>query len=273
MGMGNFDAESPQPKKARQEEAVTCLPVTVRMIESSVAARSGDGEIRFHGTEPGMLLLVGVIESLSQQAASIEFVLNDSTGRIRGRYYASEAESKLLGLEAGKYASVAAQVRTAPSLHLTVTAARPVKTADDISYHMVEAAHAALKLQLPAPSTQSAMAATPVPKRQPLSDMDVSPPKSTGAALSEVDPLAQACPPAAIAPAAAKGTLSGIELRKAVLAFLQKEAEGHPEGVALASICARMASARDADVKAVLEQLVEDGDAYNTIDDGHFSSI
>jgi len=58
-----------------------------------------------------------------------------------------EPDSVLSSVEPGKYIIVAGQVRTSPELHMTAVNARLVRSADEVSYHMIEAAHAALKLQ------------------------------------------------------------------------------------------------------------------------------
>eukprot|EP00927_Polykrikos_kofoidii_P026313 TRINITY_DN2346_c0_g1_i1.p1 TRINITY_DN2346_c0_g1~~TRINITY_DN2346_c0_g1_i1.p1 ORF type:complete len:234 (-),score=42.68 TRINITY_DN2346_c0_g1_i1:155-856(-) len=141
---------APTAQPARRDEAFSCLPVTIRMIENAASKRPVDGEIRFHGTQPDVLLLVGAVEAVSQSSASFEFSINDGTGRIRARWFANVAELPLDQLIPGKYVSIAAQLRSSPALHLFITNARVIRSADEISYHSIEAAHAALKLQLQA---------------------------------------------------------------------------------------------------------------------------
>merc|ERR1712232_507622 len=111
---------------------------------------------------------------LSQQAASSEFVLNDGTGRIKAKYFASGSENAFSGIDSGRYVSLAAQLRSVPEPHLSVTAARPVRTADEISYHMIECAHSMLKLQ-----RGNVEPVTPEKKKVsvPEVDLKVSPPK------------------------------------------------------------------------------------------------
>merc|ERR1719379_773655 len=107
-------------KKPRQEEKMSVLPVTCSAIAKAVQKSGGDdSEIRFFGTEPGMLLLVGQVERVAQTSASLEFTLNDSTGRFQARYYIQGSEG--VAIEAGKYVTVAGQVRTAPAVHISVT--------------------------------------------------------------------------------------------------------------------------------------------------------
>merc|ERR1712032_940875 len=143
--MGGSQGVSPQ-KKPRQEEKSACVAVTVRTIDLSVKSSDG-GEFRVHGEEVGQLLLVGVVETLVKQAASIEFTINDGTGRIKAKHYFTEKRAELDSIAPGKYVSAVAQVRTAPQLHLSVQFVSLIDSPDAISYHMIEAAHAALKTQ------------------------------------------------------------------------------------------------------------------------------
>merc|ERR1711879_609130 len=84
---------------------------------------------------------------MSQQAACTEFFLNDGTGRIRAKYFASGSDDPLTGIGSGRYVTLAAQLRTTPEPHVSITSVRAVRSADEISYHMIECAHAMLKLQ------------------------------------------------------------------------------------------------------------------------------
>lgn len=253
-------AQDPQAKKSRQEEKQTCLPVTVRGIELAVEGRAdAGGELRFHGSEAGVLLLVGLVESLTRQAASIEFTLSDATGRIRARHYVSGPQSgDLDGLEAGRYVSVFGSVRTAPEVHLAVAGMGLVQSADEVSYHMIEAAYAALKLQ-----KGRGDAVTPSPKKLLSAEAEFSPPKTDKPAVASETGL-QAAP---------KERLSGSGLKKAILRFIQKEGEGKPEGASFPAVCGHLDSTPADDVSKALEKLVQAGELYTTIDDGHFQCI
>merc|ERR1719277_2582874 len=135
-------------KQERKEEKMTVLPVTCNVIANAVSKAGGDdSDIQFFGTEAGMLLLVGQVESVSQTASSHEFTLNDSTGRFQARYYVQGSDAGHEAVEAGRYVAVAGQVRTTPAVHLSVTTLRLIKSVDEISYHMIEVAHAALKFR------------------------------------------------------------------------------------------------------------------------------
>jgi len=237
-------------KKPRQEEKMTALPVTIRQAELAMSKTSDEGDIRFHGVEAGMLLFVGVAESASQQAGSLEFFLNDSTGRIRVRYYATESDKHAVGIDAGKYIFVAGQLRLSPAVHVSATTLRPVQSADEVSYHMIEAAHAALKLQ-----------------------KGVAEPATMKVQLTQDAPMKAAV---ATAPAAAAATaaapLAG-ELRSAAMKYLKVAGDSVEAGVALVDILAHLKPASESQVRAVLAELVNDGEVFNTIDDDHFSCL
>jgi len=268
QGVPMSDTAGAEAKKPRQEENNSVLPVTCSAIAKAVAKAGGDdSEIRFFGAEPGMLLLVGQVESISQNVASLEFTLNDSTGRLQARYYMQGVEETI---EAGKYVTIAGQIRTAPQLHISVTAMRPVQAADEISYHMIEAAHAALKLQ-GGRVLEKLPPATPLPKRQPTElSSQVSPPKDISY-ITAAAPLASV--PATTAPAPAKQGLQGPELQKAIASFVQTRGAGSEEGVNIATICGQFLPASEKNVRSALEQLVTDGELFTTIDDDHFQGL
>uniref|UniRef100_A0A7S4SVV3 Replication protein A C-terminal domain-containing protein n=1 Tax=Alexandrium monilatum TaxID=311494 RepID=A0A7S4SVV3_9DINO len=248
-------------KKPRQEDRQTCLPVTVRAIERAVEQRADTGgELRFHGSEPGVLLLVGLVEAMTKQAASIEFSLNDGTGRIKARHYVSDRQSSNLdALAPGCYVSAFGSVRTAPEVHLAVVGMGLVQSADEVSYHMIEAAYAALRLQ-----KVRVDPVTPSPKKLSDAPAELSPQKAE-------KPAAAAEPSACAAPV--KEQLSGSALRKELLRFIQKEGDGKPEGVSFPAVCNHVSSTPADEVSRALEKLVDAGEIFTTIDDGHFQCL
>merc|ERR1740121_2260459 len=95
-----------------------------------------------------MLVLVALVESVARQTANLELSLNDGTGRVKARYYLTDRQPKDFDdIAPGRYISMFGNMRTSPAPHFVVTGMRLVQSADEISYHMIECAHAALKLQ------------------------------------------------------------------------------------------------------------------------------
>jgi len=276
----SYDAgtQSSSPQKAkRQEEKSSCVPITARIIESAIKNMEG-GELLIHGEEPSMVVLVGQVESLVKQAASLEFTLNDSTGRVKARHFFpnQEARPEFDKLESGGYVSVVANVRTAPTVHLGVQFMTLVQSADEISYHMIEAAHAAIKLQ-----QTSKDPATPAAKRPVASPMSVAgsqgPSWSPDVAMTpakEVKETVTVAPAVPMSFASAKVKLAGDELKNAIIDLLRKEGPTTGElGVAMTQVDAGLEATPLADIKGCLAQLLDDGDVYTTLDDDHFLTV
>lgn len=275
---GVYDSGIPtsSPQKAkRQEDKQTCVAVTARIIEFASKNMEG-GTIQIHGEEPSMVLLVGQVESLIKQAASLEFTLNDSTGRVKARHFFpnQEARPEFDKLESGSYVSVIANVRTAPTVHLGVQFMSLVQSADEISYHMIEAAHHAVKLQ-----QTSKDPSTPAAKRPVASPMTVGsqgPSWSPDVAMSPAKEVKETITvaPVPMSFTAAKVKLAGDELKTAIVELLRKEGPASGEiGVGLAQVGAGLEATPLDDVKQCLANLLDEGDVYTTIDDDHFLTV
>jgi len=249
----------PMAKKPRQEEKQTVLPVSIRLLETAAAraAASESGSISIHGSEPGMLLLVAVVEAWMQQSMSVEFRINDGTGRLKARYYITDRQLKdVEGLGAGQYVSLFGNVRTAPEFHFAVAGIRPVRTADEVSYHMIEVVHTAMKLQRCTSTAQPKSPKTPEPKQLESLSNGAIPASST---LELQTPV--------------KTVLEGAALRTAVLDYLKTEGDGKPEGLEFDAVCTRFQPAASASVREALDHLVDAGDVFTTIDDMHYSCV
>jgi hypothetical protein len=275
---GGYDAgtQSSSPQKAkRQEDKQTCVPITARIIESAIKNMES-GELRIHGEEPSMVLLIGQVESLVKQAASLEFMLNDSTGRVKARHFFpnQEARPEFDKLENGSYVSVVANLRTAPTVHLGVQFMTLVQSADEISYHMIEAAHAAVKLQQTTKDPATPAAKRPV--ASPMTAGSQGPSWSPDVAMSPAKELKETVnvAPVPMSFTAAKVKLAGEELKNAIIEFLRKEGPASGEiGVGVAQVDAGLEATPLADIKSCLAGLLDEGDVYTTLDDDHFLTV
>jgi len=263
---------TPGVKKAR-EDSQSCTPVTLRILQDAAMQRGDNGELRVHGIEATMLLLVGTVETLARSLHSLEFSLNDGTGRMQARYYTNDSstDKELADVEPGRYVSVVGSVRTAPSVHLAVTCMRLIDSPDEICYHLIEVAHAALKLK-----KSTVEPATPNPERR-ASATEITPEKVT--ASSEDIPMPQSLAAQEVIPAAPAASvkpstkLEGPALLTAVLDFLRKEGEGKQEGVALAAITRHLASNEEQEINELMKKLVDEGEVFCTTDDEHFLAL
>jgi len=250
-------------KKARVEEKQTCVPVTVRIIHDATAAAkvSESPEVLIHGSEAYMVHLVGVVESFVEQTAMLEFQLNDASGRIQVRHYASGPAlgEGLSGISAGRYVSVIGNLRTSPAPHISAMSLRAVSSADEVSYHMIEAALATLRLRSPAASGGLALTAGVTPTKRVEGESMISPMK--------VDAPVHVVAPETVMPA------PSTDLRSIVLKVLREEKDKVGEkGVELAAIFAKC-QASSSKVQELMSKLVDEGEVITTIDDEHFEVI
>jgi len=266
--------QSAAPKAAKQEDKQTCLPVTVRILQDAVARHASSQELIIHGVEASIVHVVGVIEKLVVQTAMTEFDVNDATGRMKVRYYTpSGTSSEGLGLVAGSYVSVVGNVRTSPAAHVSAMCLQAVTSGDEVSYHMIEVAHAALKLanpttMAPPPAASLAVSDPTTPAKQALAFGGFG----TGTPSSTVSPMKVDAPVAMSAPMSMQ-TPPKADLRGTVLALLREFAESAgEEGLGVSTILTRT-QASSQKVKEILAKLVDDGEIYSTIDDDHFAML
>lgn len=263
-------APTPAAKPTKTEEKSTCVPVTVRIIQTAAAARTDESaDILIHGSEAGLVHIVGVAESVVQQAAMLEFTLNDASGRMKIRHYSSGKGLPEGTVTSGRYVSIIGNLRTTPALHVSAMNLRAVASPDEVSYHMIEVAMATLKLRQAAAGdslgakaglTVSADPGTPTPKKVEQGST-ISPMK--------VDAPAEITPPESVAvqPAA------GGDLKSTILAILRKEQDAAgEEGLSLTAFIDKC-KAPASKITEVLEGLVEEGEVFTTIDEHHFAIL
>jgi hypothetical protein len=135
-------------KRTKPVDIQTCLPVTVRLLSDAASNMvDGNDELQIHGVQVANITLVGIVESLVEQASGLEFTLNDASGRIKVRHYQhGDAAADMQGIEVGRYVSLVGGLRVTPMLHVSTLSLRPIESADEVSYHMIEVGHAALTL-------------------------------------------------------------------------------------------------------------------------------
>eukprot|EP00913_Durusdinium_trenchii_P024737 g23218.t1 len=243
-------------RQRRADDRTNMLPVTVRMLERNgrvsqrkwrqapplnqeiahAASKSnGDGELHFHGSEtsPGMLLLVANVKAVhAQQTNMAEFTVEDGTGELRARFFATDGEAQeswtastekaIQSFTVGSWVKLFGHFRSSPSPHFSVSILRPVKSADDVTHHLLEVAHSALKCAQQTGGL-SADLTTPAPKLQ--STEPWTPEKSTTPDAEphmEVDAEGAKMP----VPVSTQITvLEGVPLRSALMKILQAKAE------------------------------------------------
>lgn len=274
-GMTGAQETAGTAKRVKQEEKQNVVPVTVRILDDAAAARTDESaELLIHGSEAGLVHLIGVAEAVVQQAAMLEFQLNDSSSRIKVRHYGSGAGmgEGLAGVTSGRYVSIIGNLRTSPTLHVSAMSLRAVTSADEVSYHMIEVALATLKLRTPSVAGMSGLGLSAgvalTDPSTPAKRME----KGSLISPMKVDAPEQISEPATMQPAPAAST----DLRSSILTLLKQEQDKSGEvGLALSSVVGKLAHCKaPADkIKQSLEGLVDEGEIITTIDDEHFAMI
>jgi len=267
-------------RAARAEDKQTCLPATVRMIQDAAVQQQADGssDLSIHGLQVGVVTLVGVVEKLNKHSANLEFILNDATGRIVVKHYLSDSSSSILdSFSSGGYVSAVGSVRTSPSLHVSTLQLCPLETADAISYHMIEAAHAAVKLSRASGTTVR----EPTTPDQRMAKVDASEsmlaktPHGDSLEVQTPHKVAQQETPALTVPHnVVDVTMSAPQdLRARILDVLRREGEGKEQGVHLDTLVQHLKSVSRDDVQQKVGELMDAGDVYPTISDEHFAAM
>jgi len=281
---------SQESKRVRQEEAAQpCLPVTIRMLEEAASEQSGKSDFVIHGIEPAMVIIVAAVETFVKQPTSLELAVNDGTGRLQVKMYTDCNEEEVQKIEAGKYVLIAGSPRTLPVLHFSAQTMRAVTSADEVSYHMIEACHACMKLKSGG-AAERAPAAMKVggnnlfstaqtgpfsspPKTQVPEDIDMT--DSTAATPSDSKNVAAAIEAAAIptparaAPATTQ--LTGAALQARVLEVLK--ACTTEEGLSIDVVVKTIGNAKLQDVTEAIKNLQDEGECYDTIDENTFKAF
>jgi hypothetical protein len=253
---------SPQKGQAGGDSNVL-VPVTIHMLEKAAAAQAPGGDLRIDGRLANMVVVVGAVEELNKQQASMEFTLDDSTGRMRTRFF-FPSDLKLDSVQNGTYVSAVGQLKTQPTVHFSLVGLHSVQSPDQISYHMIEVAHDSLRNKGKVGSTNKAEFFSP------QKDAPATVPRplvsTTGPSPQPMETAAPKPSPVPMAAAADNGPL-----QEQIANFLRTQ--NNPEGVAIADLNNRFSAAGSEAVKKALDELLDDGSAYTTIDEEHFAVV
>lgn len=247
-----MDATQGSPQNGQPSgDGNTLMPVTILMLEKAIASQVPGGDLKVDGHLANMMIVVAAVEELNRQQTSMEFVLNDSTGRMKARFFFSP-DLNFDKIHNGSYVSAAGILKIQPSLHFSVVALHPVHSADQISYHAIEVVHSSMRRKGKMANKKGQdVAAVPRPM------------------VSTASPAAPTVKAASVA--APRGVESG-SLRNQIAAFLSST-QNQELGVAFGELTNHFKGAASDAIRAALNELLDDGTAYTTIDDDHFAAV
>ena len=139
----------PEGTRSLAFESAPIIPMTIRRLLLAQHS-SRDGRIRVSGFIPEAILLAGAVEKVQHfQGFDVRVKLNDATGRL---YVVMplEVRNSLPNQILGRYLLVCGRlvkVWATDSWEFVARVSRILTTPDEISYHVVESAHAHLAVQ------------------------------------------------------------------------------------------------------------------------------
>mmetsp|Transcript_8402 Transcript_8402/g.37132 ORF Transcript_8402/g.37132 Transcript_8402/m.37132 type:complete len:270 (-) Transcript_8402:1224-2033(-) len=223
------------------------VPVTVKMLQTAIAASNVDDGLRVNGEEVHNITLLGKIIKASDTATNQVYTLDDGTGTVVVKQWVdaddADASSRKDELVVGKYARVYGHVKQFGSdTSVVAFSVRPVQDHNEVTYHFLEAVYC---------NSHNAQRA------------DAKPAAGTGtayAAPSSAPTSAPAVDPGGSCVDQAKAIFEGPDGRRD---------EGVKIDVVVQQLNGRFTEAQ---VREAVEHLVNEGHLYSTIDDDHFKS-
>jgi len=256
-----MDASQGSPQKGQAGGDTNALiPVTIHMMENAVVSGA---EAKVDGRVAHLMIMVGAVEDVNRQQGHMEFALNDSTGKMKARFFfPSTSDLKMWDfVQNGVYVTAVGGLKDKPTLHFSVVALHPVKSPDEISHHIIEVAHSSLRSRGKLLGKQSASTKA--------AEFSSAPPPAVAAIPRPMVPTSN---PVVPAPATSKSEAAESgPLRDRIAAFLSSQQA--PEGVAFTQLTTHFNTVGSEVVRAAINELMDDGTLYTTIDDDHFASV
>ncbi|TDL21528.1 replication protein A, subunit RPA32 [Rickenella mellea] len=229
-------------------------PVTLKQCQE-VTQSHADAELFLDNHELGQLTVVAQVISIQSQTTNKVYYIDDGTARMEARYWMDTTDGsdndKLDGANTeNKYIRVTGTLKNfGNKRYITATHIKPLKEPYEIFFHLFDAMTVTLALQRgppPKPGEASRAAAPGANGTTSASAYTSSAP--TGAAN---DPFA-GLPP----------------LQRKIVEFIKAQPHSD-EGVHVAAI-ARAVATDAHKISEALDQLMDDGHVFSTIDESHF---
>ncbi|KAH7922100.1 replication protein A subunit RPA32, partial [Leucogyrophana mollusca] len=238
----------------RSEISHSLRPLTVHQLNEAVQAHS-DAEWVLEDAEIGQVTVVAHVVTINPQTTNNLYWLDDGTGRIEARHWTDssldEGAESSEGIREGTYVRVSGSLKMfGNKKYINATHLRPVKSVDEIYFHLLEA------------MTVTLIWTKGPPPRPGQNPQDVV--ARTGAAGSS----AYSAHSHATASNDQYAQLS--KMQRAIIYFIRDQPE-NKEGVHVGAIA--RAVREDADAGTIgdaLDKLMDDGLVFTTIDDSHF---
>ena len=260
-GAGGFmqvDSSAPGADVKQDKNRQSLIPVTIKQLKNAPALASGEQGFSLDGRDLYQVTIVGLIMSADEQSTNLQLTIDDGTDTIMVKKWVdadaddSDAERRAVFKE-GVVVRVIGQLRSFNHMkNLVAFSIHPITDFNEYTFHFLEVVHTHLR------HTKG-----PVPA-------------AAGGAAPMAAPMGGAAPVAAGygAPAAPAAPAQGASLSDLVLKFFQAKGEANDAGATVQDAAAALASngVQPDTVRGLVDDLVNEGHLYSTIDDDHFKA-
>uniref|UniRef100_J3LF26 Replication protein A C-terminal domain-containing protein n=2 Tax=Oryza brachyantha TaxID=4533 RepID=J3LF26_ORYBR len=244
--------------KARN--AQTLLPLTVKQIMDASQTSDDKSNFAVNGLEVSTVRLVGRILNKVDRVTDVSFTLDDGTGRIPvNRWENDSTDTKeMADVQNGDYAIVNGGLKGFQGKRQVVAySVRLVTNFNDVTHHFLHCIHVHLELTRPKPQG-NANITTGTPNQTMFRD---------GMAYNQGSHLNQAS-----TFSAPQNTGTGTDMSNLVLnVFHDPSVINNDHGIDAEYLSSRLNLPEDT-VRKIIQEQVEMGHLYATIDDNHYKS-
>ncbi|KQK00456.1 replication protein A 32 kDa subunit B [Brachypodium distachyon] len=231
----------------RTRNAQTLLPVTVKQLMDACQINDDRSSFAVNGTELSTVRLVGRMLNKTERVTDVSFILDDCTGRIDVNRWENETSdtNEMNEVKNGDYVIVNGCLKGFQGKrHVNAYSVRLVTNYNDITHHFLYCIYVHLDLS-----------------------------KSKRQLNAKTGTLNQAPVPNNQAPtSSASGNSTGTELSKLVMSVFHDPVLINVEhGVSVQQVADRLKLSEEL-ARSTVQELVDLGNLYSTIDDNHYKS-
>ncbi|KAF9484720.1 replication protein A, subunit RPA32 [Pholiota conissans] len=255
---GSPFSQGGSPGGMRKTEVSNSLrPFTISQLTQASQAHT-DAEWRVDDVEIGQVTIVAQVVSIQKQTTNSVYLLDDGTGKIEARHWVDSASDddshKWSSIEEMRYVRVTGSLKSfGKKKYINATHIRNITDPHEIYFHILEAITVCLIVERGPPSNPGSGPATAIKAERTTGNVSVYSAQSNAPAVN--DQFAHL-----------------PQLQRSIMRFLMSQPP-QDEGIHVAVIAKAIAGgSNDANkICEALDELMDQGHVFTTIDDSHFS--
>tara|TARA_B110001452_G_scaffold117270_1_gene97311 strand:- start:2006 stop:2887 length:882 start_codon:yes stop_codon:yes gene_type:complete len=266
---GGFEVNNSGPDAKKQSlNKQSLMPCTIKQLKTAPAGTGADNAFVIDGQDLHQVTIVGLITHADEQNTNLQFTIDDGTGSIVAKMWIDAAQDeatmeKRSMWKEGVIVRVVGQMRAFNQVRSVVAFhIQPLTDMNEYTFHFVEVVHTHLRNTKGKPGDQAAP-----PVGGGMGGM--------GGGAFATGMAGGVAPPSMAAAAAAQQNAQGLNnFQDTVFKFFQSYGESQETGATVEECTnAMMAQGGTAEqVRKAVDDLVNEGHLYSTIDDDHFKA-